>query len=299
MTRGRTWRGGLAAGLATFLVLAGSLVAHAYWTTANVALPSTANAATLGSSLTGASSLALEYKYTGSPSPTRIGMLTYTNTGTAPLAVALTVTGNTGTFAGQVTLALWTTATTCPASVPGGTPTGTLATPPATPASFASVAGGASVRLCVATSVAAALATTQGSSITPTFTLTGTVGTTWSTHADASFTQTVYRVAPPSPITCANSGASNVTLTWTGVAGATTYDVFRADGTTRIGSALTTTTVTLTPTNLGYTVLGPTLIDSVQIRSADSVYTSTSTATVVPISVQSIVGLLLPILRCP
>lgn len=303
MSSRRPWRLAAAIGLSTFLVLAGTVTASAVWTTSTRSLTATANAATIASTLIPTATLDTEYKYTGALSPNKIGMLTYTNTGSSPVSVALTATNNGGTFGGQLKLSLWTTAAAaCETTIPGTATVGTVAVPPALPASFGTVAAGATVKLCLATSVTAALSATQGASITPTFTLLGKAGTNWQTAAANSFTQSVYRIAAPAVPTCVNSGGANITLSWPRIEGATKYTVFRSDGTTEAKSitqpASGPLSITLTPADVGYTLLGPTAPYPVSVVAIDGTYTSTSVATPKTVQLAAVLGLLLPALRC-
>lgn len=296
----RRLRLALALGLSTFLVLAGTVGASAVWSTANVALPATANAASISSTVGQSGGLnTATYKYTGTASDLKIGMLTYANTGTAPVAVTLAVSSTNSTVAAATQLQLWTTtATSCETTVPTGALTSTLATTaPALPTAFAQVAAGATVKLCAATHLTSALSAVQGQSLTATFALTGKVGANWTTNASASFTQSVYRVPPATAPTCKNN-ALDVQLTWTAAVGATRYDLYRADGTTFIKS-VTATTASIGAAELGYAVLGPTVATHVVIRAYDGTFGSTSTDTSAAVNVQSILGLLLPGTRCP
>ena len=234
------------AGLSVFLVLAGSGVAAAVWTSA-ASVTGSVTAATTSLTVGGANALDTQYAFAGdaSHSPTIVRTLVIKNTGTAPLGYTLSISGIAGnTLAGSVTLTLWTSTGTCPSTGAGagagaGATTGTLASPPALPSGALSAAPGASFTLCVSTALNTTIVGSQGLTVTPTFTITGTVGTsTWTASApDATFTQTVYRMANPTSLTCSpGKSDKTVTLSWTapvgyGSTGNVSYQVVDTAGT--------------------------------------------------------------------
>ena len=230
------------AGLSVFLVLAGSGVAAAVWTSAD-SVTGSVTAATTSLTIGGTNALDTQYAFSGdaSHSPTIVRTLVVKNTGTAPLGYTLSVSGIAGdTLAGSVTLTLWTSTGTCSSTGAGaGATTGTLASPPALPSGALSAAPGASFTLCVSTALNTTIVGSQGLTVSPTFTITGTVGTsTWTASApDATFTQTVYRMANPTSLTCApGKNDKTVTLSWTapvgyGSTGKLSYQVVDTAGT--------------------------------------------------------------------
>lgn len=229
-------------GLSVFLVLAGSGVAAAVWTSA-ASVTGSVTAATTSLTIGGANALDTQYAFAGdaSHSPTIVRTLVVKNTGTAPLGYTLSISGIAGNpLAGFVTLTLWTSAGTCQSTGAGaGATTGSLASPPALPSGALSAAPGASFTLCASTTLNSTIAASQGLTVTPTLTITGTVGTsTWTASApDVTFTQTVYQMANPTALSCTQgkSNSKTVTLSWTapvnyGSAGALTYQVVDTAG---------------------------------------------------------------------
>ena len=230
------------AGLSVFLVLAGSEVATAVWTSAT-SVTGSVTAATTSLTIGGTNALDTQYAFAGdaSHSPTIVRTLVVKNRGTTPLGYTLSISGIAGnTLAGRVTLTLWTSAGTCPSTGAGaGATNGTLASPPALPSDALSAAPGASFTLCVSTALNSTITASQGLTVTPTLTITGTVGTsTWTASApDGTFTQTVYQMANPTALSCTpgTSKSKAVTLSWTapvnyGSAGALTYQVVDTAG---------------------------------------------------------------------
>jgi hypothetical protein len=224
------------AAIATLALLAGGGTAAASWS-ATASLSATASSTTVSTALAQSGQLNTTYRYSGSSSTAATGALTITNNGGAPLAYALSnqVTGS-GTLAQKTALILWTG--TCGATIPTtGTVFTTLADrAPVLPAAAQSLAPGASVTVCVATRVSGTDATStnaalQGQSVSAAFAVTGAVGTSWTTTAStAAITQSVYRLAAPTNVSCANSGRSAV-LSWSAPANRTagspvTYRVY-------------------------------------------------------------------------
>lgn len=292
------------AGLCAFLVCAGPLVANAVWSAAT-SLGGAATVATVGVGVTGHSALSAQYKFAGaaSNSPVVIAPLPVTNTGTAPLNLTAGVSGVSGNpLAPLVDVTLWKSATsTCSATIPGtGTTAGTLAAMPALPGAATAVAAGSGFTLCVATSLNSTVAESQGLTVSPLFTIYGTVGTsTWTASAAGSFTQDVYRMADPTGLTCTGIGSAwfsrNVSLSWnaptgTGTTGAISYRVVNADTNVVIKTDITKTKVTITPGDLAATT-------NLLIQAVESQYGSTSAG--VPITVTRSTGSPPSTVSCP
>lgn len=235
---GMTFRGRLAAitGVSAFLVLAGTGIASAAWTAAT-STTGTVSAAATSVTIAGTNSLTTQYAFAGaaSNSPTIVRTIVVTNTGTAPLNYALAVSGVAGNaLAPLVTLTLWTSAGMC--SAPGfGNTTGTLAVPPPLPSGALSAAPGVSFALCASTRLNSTIPASQGMAVTPTLTITGTVGSTWTTgSSDVAFTQSVYQMVDPTSLVCTPASGKKVTLSWTaptntGSTGAVTYRIVDAN----------------------------------------------------------------------
>jgi hypothetical protein len=301
----RPWRIALGLFAATLLVAVTGTAAGAYWVASSVSLTSTANGATASATLTGTGALTKTYQFAGAgtASTPTIAPLVFANTGSAPLAVTLGVFGVTGTLAPNVVLTFWAgSAGVCAAAVPGsGTSVGTLAGPPALPATFASVAAGTSVTLCAATRLNTTVAASQGQTVSPVFTLTGRVGTNWTAPAPgAAFTQSVYRVPDPAPITCVDgTGLSSgvVTLSWPAVSGASTYRIVKASDGSTVKASNAATSVTVNGLELGLgSILGPGTVP-VLVQSLDSAYGTTSAGTTVNLR-YSLIATVLQV-KCP
>ena len=230
----------LISGLCAFLVLAGTGVASAVWTSA-ASVAGSVTAATAALSIQGANALDTKYAFAGvaSNSPTIVRTMVIKNTGTAPLGYALSISGVAGnTLAPLVKLTLWTTTGTCSTTAGTGATTGTLALPPALPSDALSAAPGTSFTLCASTSLNSTIVASQGLTVTPTLTITGTVGTsTWtSSAADTAFTQSVYQMSNPASLTCtAASNSKSVILRWTapfatGSTGKVSYQIIESGG---------------------------------------------------------------------
>ncbi|SDZ09839.1 hypothetical protein SAMN05216554_2383 [Herbiconiux ginsengi] len=301
----RPWRFALGVFVVTFLVAVTGSTAGAYWVAASVSLTSTTTGATASGTLAGTAGLTKEYKFTGagSASTPTIAPLVFANTGSAPLAVTLAVSGVAGTLAPNVALTFWAgSAGACAATIPGsGTTIGTLALPPALPADFASVAIGASVTLCAATRLNTTVAVSQGQTVSPVFTLTGHVGTNWTATAPgAAFTQSVYQVPNPAPITCVDGtglGTGVVTLSWTAVPGATTYRIVKASDGSTVKASNAATSVTVNGLDLGLgSIFSPGTV-AVLVQSLDSTYGTTSAGTTVNLRYSLLVTVLQ--VKCP
>lgn len=184
----------VAGAIATTLAVAGSTAGYAYWTAAIDKGASVTNG-NVAITTTGLTALATTYK-PGLPgvSPSQLSQtapVTVTNTGTAPVGLALAVSGGTASFNSLVTVRVWKQGATCTASttVPGTATSGTLATLPALPADANTAAAGAAVVLCIRTTLSGTFETANNLSSTPTVTVTGAVGTNWTASTTNSFTQ--------------------------------------------------------------------------------------------------------------
>jgi hypothetical protein len=230
----------LISGLCAFLVLAGTGVASAVWTSAASVTGSVAAAVT-SLTVAGTPSLSTTYAFAGTAaqSPTIVRTMVVTNTGSAPLNYSLAVTGVAGNaLAPLVKLTLWVTTGTCATTAGTGATSGTLAAPPVLPSGALTATPGGKFTLCASTSLNSTIVASQGLTVTPTLTITGTVGTsTWtSSAADTAFTQSVYQMSNPGSLTCtAASNSKSVTLSWTapfatGSTGNVTYQIIEASG---------------------------------------------------------------------
>ena len=183
--------------LTAVLVAGGATAAVATWTAVAAKNASVTNAAVVTTS-SGIPNLAASYK-AGLPGVfaaqlSDTAAVTVTNTGTAPLGYTLTTTGGTAALNSAVTLQVWKAAAPCDSTSPVGAnaTTGTLSVPPAMPSDANSAAIGASLSLCIRTSITAAQhATNISTSTMPTVTVTGKVGANWTAASSASFTQSV------------------------------------------------------------------------------------------------------------
>lgn len=203
-------RTGLVAAIATFLVLATSVGAYAYWS-AQASLTSTAKAGSIAISLAGFSSGAATMQYTFvNDTRTRTGSVTVTNTSPStsttplPVTVALSyVAGGSSALATNIDVTMWgpTTAASC---TPAATPSGTVRT--GTWASFPSMTdtlvAGQSKTWCVraANDERSELASSTGTiTVQPKATATLTAGT-WTATASATTTQNTQYIYPVVPI---------------------------------------------------------------------------------------------------
>lgn len=281
-------------GLAVFLVLTGTGVATALWTTAaTTTAPATAGRLTVG--LAGTAGLTTQnITTTKHTSPVE---LTLHNTSSVPVTYNLKLGRNTGTLtATEIQLVLWEReGTACPTTIPAtGTTTGTLADPPPVPAAIRTGQPGSTTALCAATRFTGTLFGSADRSLTATLGLIGRLtDTNWrATAEDGALTQTI---APaPDTVTnlqCNNQDAllgllgSGIRLTWTPAAGATKYTVRTSAGRTL---EVTDPTVDLAINNAGEA----TWVDVVAIGP-----TGESTAVRKPVRVSSVL-LLGRTLRC-
>jgi hypothetical protein len=237
----------IAIALTAFFALAGGGVASATWTASSTATTS-ATAATASMSVVYASgSPSLNGVVYTAANVATIATVTLADTGTAPLAYALGVSGSATsatTFPlSSAGLAAWTE-TTC--TTPSNW--GTFAVPPTLPAGAASGTASGSLQLCLATRFTGTYASARGQSIAATVAITGTVGT-WTTSASLPVTQSI-RVGDIAAPTCTTSlyGLLNTqaTETWTAVngTGVTYRIVYAATGVVVTPTARTTTSAT-------------------------------------------------------
>ncbi|UFS58070.1 hypothetical protein [Subtercola endophyticus] len=297
--------------LVVFLVFFASSGASASWTAGPQNLSAASTAATATSTLTGTSALATSYKFqVAAASPVIVAPLTVTNTGTAPLAYTLSA-ALTGTLpAANVTLSLWmAVGGVCQATVPTGAgvaTTGTLAALPALPGAATSAVPAASFVLCAATSLGTTVAASQGLSSAVTLTMTGRVGTQWSAAAPgAAFTQSVFRTADPSGLTCTPKTQlilgllqSYVTLSWTAPTAGTTgtglsYQLVRSPAGTVMKSS-TTTSVDVMWADLG---VSP---QALLVKATETQYGTTSPGLPITLTGNAgIIGVILEHVNCP
>lgn len=285
------------AGFISLLVLGLGGTAAAYWTAdgrplAGSAVAASASVTFTGTAALGSSSL-LPYMFTGAGTASTpvIAPLTITNTGTSPLALALTAS-STGTLAPKVDLFLWAGSPGCGTGIPAGTTSVPLSTSPIVlPTALATAPVSATpLTLCAATRLSTTVSASQGLTSTTTLTLTGTVGTAWSATAQATaFTQAVWQVGNPTLTSCVQNSiiglAATVTLKWSGVTGATSYRVVKADDTV-IKNNLTPGTdgsisATISALDLGLGGLLTPGTVPVRIQAQDSTYGTTSPGTLV------------------
>ena len=181
----------LLAGLTTLFLAAGSGAAYAWWVT-SATVGSTATAASVGvtHALSGST---LDVIYDNSTNvTTAVGVVTITNTGSrdGTYSLAISATSASATLRSAVTVEVGTTASCTTAAILSGAVTGTFA---ATVTKTGAVAAGASVVLCVRTSMTAANITTNGTaSLAATIASSIVIGT-WSATASpaVTFTQSV------------------------------------------------------------------------------------------------------------
>jgi hypothetical protein len=284
----RRTRLAVVAGLSAFLVLAGTGVATAAWQT-STSVNSSVTAATAKMTLsTSSGALGTLYKFAGTPPTppasatvvTVVKGVVVTNTGTAPLNYALAASiaaGNT-LPATSVWVFLWTTTGTCSATIGAGATSGSLAGPLSMPLTAASAVPGVAFTLCIGTNLTTTLAASQGLSITPTFTVTGTVGTSpWTSSADATFTQSVYQMIDPTALTCTRA-KKNVTLSWsapvnTGSTGNVTYQIIEATSKHVLVPLQSGLTAIITPADL------TTSPETLLVQAKEDQYGSTSAGT--------------------
>lgn len=220
-----------AIGLAAFLVLAGTGVGNAYWST-QASTAGTANAGTIGIATSGFPALATSYDASALAISAPV---TVTNTGTiwAPYALTLGAAATTA-------LATGATVNTWPVTGAGSCTATTLAPPEATASSWIDVPEltgtlepGATVTYCVRSSVTALQQSTiAGANLSAALSVTSAVGS-WVASASSSAAQSV--LDSTSPTTPGAPVASATTATATSIAwppstdnvAVTGYDVYR------------------------------------------------------------------------
>jgi len=178
------------AGIVTFAVLAGTGTSYALWS-ATAQVSSTAKAATVSVTQTAVSGSTLDITYS-STALAAAGAYTVKNTGSRSSTWSLGATGastNSTTFAGLVTVALGIVTSGCTTSTSLVSPvTGVFGSTAV--AISGTLAAGASVIVCLKTSITAAnVAANVSKSVVATVTSTVTAGTWSATSAAATFTQ--------------------------------------------------------------------------------------------------------------
>lgn len=242
---------GLRAGIAAFatvlLVSAGSLGAYAVWST-TASKTAAVSTAAISSTLSGTSSLNVAYsggisEFGASSLRTATGTIVVSNTGGAPLTYALTATGGTAALNSQIDVQVWQrVGATCTASTTPDAATltsGTLGAPPALHSSISTIAAAASRTLCVRTTLKSGYTPPRTTvTTTPTLTITGTVGASWTTSATGTVTQSAqsvaYRVWQDNynsvGIRCLSFGSAPVTTPPSGCSGTDSPLLFAAAG---------------------------------------------------------------------
>lgn len=206
----------LTVALAVFLVLAGSGVATAYWST-HATVNATVSAAAAGSlSQTGFESLAMTYS---APSTLRVTTaVTVTNTGASEVTYALALGRQSGNaLSSAVLIRSWTVASaglcTNHAAESGVVTAGSWDSMPATTGSLAPAASSV---VCHRMSITASQASSlMGQSMVGTLTLTSS--NAWSAPVAATIIQKVADTTPPSApvgLTATGTTSSRTTLSW-------------------------------------------------------------------------------------
>lgn len=215
----RTRRLGILAAVVTFLTLVGSVGAAAYWTT-TAGLTGNGKTATIGvaqavtpASGAPASGTPLAFTYSSSALQTA-GAITVTNTGSREAAYTTTLAPSTpvnANLAAAISVTAFpvasTAACTASATAPGGSATGNASDFTAS----GTLAAGASVVLCVQTSMTSAGTATyseQSGGFSITTALRYAAGSAWTaTSSAATFTQTVAKSGPVVVPAALNGGA--------------------------------------------------------------------------------------------
>ena len=269
-------------GLATFVLLAGTGVAHASWTTAQQSVAGAATSASLQLSVAG--DLSGQYNFAGNPSANPAGafisrVVTLTNPSASTVALnsnfTLTATRTGGTLTAtelQVSITAKSGAT-CPATATSGG--STLSAPVTyTAPTGSTIAPGASVEVCMLTKLLTTMAASAGKSIAISLQATAGYSTTsWSATSTAvASTQTVFAVTKP-VVTCENAdgGDYGLTLTWPMQSGAT-YQVFKNGSATPIDTSATSgeTYTVQSGNNVGTGVTSLTVVGTVNGVSVSS-----------------------------
>jgi hypothetical protein len=188
-------RASVALALVVFLVAVGASTGYAAWT-AGATKSASVTAARAATTSTGVADLAATYRpgfLTLAPANlSDTAAVTVNNTGTSPLAYALTSSGGDAALNAQTTLQVWRSAGTCvAATTPAANATsGTLAAPPALPVDAASAAAGASLSLCLRTTLTGTYPSGPVLATAPVITVVGSVGDNWSAQVATTVTQT-------------------------------------------------------------------------------------------------------------
>jgi hypothetical protein len=216
-------------GVATFLLLTGTGVAYAQWTTAQQSLAGSAAAANLD--LTVAGDLSGQYTFTGTGSSNPAGSVitavaTVTNPSSSTVSLnadfTLTAARTAGTLAGS-DVQVWIYAKPAGACVAPTTGGSTLASAASyTAPTSAAIAPGGSAQVCVSTRLNTTAAANAGKTITIALTATAGYSTTsWVATAPAvASVQSVFSVVAP-VVTCADGSSHTVILTFPAQSGVT------------------------------------------------------------------------------
>ena len=285
----------IALGLTVFITLVGTTFATATWTAPGSTISGTATSATPLVKFTQTAALTTEYKFpVGSASPNVVKPLVVENAGTTPLTYTLSVTGvSPNDLAPAVVLSLWKSAgTTCAATIPSlGTAVGQatanrLSVAPVLPAGTTSAPAGTSFTLCAATSLTGTVAASQGLTVAPVLTMTGRVGTNWSSAVVApAFTQNVYRVGNPT-VTCRNvvepgdTSYSYALVTWVAPVNAPASVAYKISG----GANTTTQEIKLGRNDNS--------ADSIVVQTVESEFGTMSAGVSVTVAKSSVLGVI-------
>ncbi|MBC7724375.1 MAG: hypothetical protein H7146_06440 [Burkholderiaceae bacterium] len=301
----RTHRLAIAAGIAVFVTLVGPAVASAVWTAPAAPATTSITTADVKVSLNGTSAQSTQYRFAGaaSNSPILITPFEVRNDGGAPLALSLATNVVTGSAPGaSISLVLWRSAgATCGNSPTTGIfTTGTLADPPVLPSDATTVPAGEAFTICAATRLTTTVVASQGLSVSPTLTITGSVGNWTASLPSASFTQSVYQVPATAGASC-DDGLDEVLaallgvdarISWTSAGAGVIYEII--DSVTRV--PITTSTTTTATLNLSSF---PRATTGVYVRSVDPVSGSTAIGPLIRVHYTAgVLGLLLARVQC-
>ncbi len=264
---------------------------YALWNGAAITPASTVTAGTIIAGETFSASPAVTYN--GSTSTTTVG-LTIANSGNVTAAYSTATPPATGQLASAISVVFWKVAAVS-ACTAGATPvspvTGTWAAPPVL---SGSLAGGASDKYCLRTTIGSVTGIASTSQVTPTVTANLNVANAWTSAASSTFTQTfVDNVAPSTPPAFAGSSTTGTSaaLTWqpsTDNVGVTGYIVKRNGTTVSTGTgtsftdtglkAFTTYTYTVTATDAVGNLSTPATVTVATGPDTTVAYTVTSSA---------------------
>lgn len=219
--------------LVLFSVLAGTGAASAYWSS-QAAVTSTVGSGTIDISQAGFSRSDAVY------SPTALvntASITVTNSGTISAPFALTLgTTSSNAIARAISVTTWSVAAAASCVAAATTPPAAIAyTWTTAPGLTGSLRPGGTAIYCIRTSLAATdLAANQGDSMSPTFSLTSTVGSWTAAATPVTVTQRVARDTiapiPPTGLTSSATTSTQTTLAWaasTDDYGVAAYDIYR------------------------------------------------------------------------